>query len=52
MNKKTSLPNNKQTSPCKAKQNEPKTEPQEQSNPEKDKAKITPMSKDPLMGIF
>ena len=52
MNKKTSLPNNKTASPCNAKYDEPTTEPKEQGNTDNGKTTITPMSKDPLMGIF
>ena len=52
MNKKTLLPNNKTASPCNAKHNEPTNEPQVQSNTDNVKTTITPMSKDPLMGIF
>jgi len=51
MNKKTSLPINKTVSQRNTKHNELTNEPQEQSNTD-GKAKITPMSKDPLMGIF
>jgi len=52
MNKKTSLPNNKQTSPCNAKRDEQIIEPKEQSYTDNGKATITPMSKDHLMGIY
>lgn len=52
MNKKTSLTNNKRVSQINTKHNELTNEPQEQSNTDNGKATITPMSKDPLMGIF
>lgn len=52
MNKKASLPNNKTASPCNAKQEETPTEPQKKNTHDNGKTKITPMSKDPLMGIF
>ena len=63
MNKKTSLPNNKRVSQRNTKHNEltneqtPNSEivsdkTPEESNIDKSKTKVTPMSKDPLMGIF
>lgn len=52
MNKKASLTNNLQSSSINNKNDEPTNESNQQSSPDKGKTKITPMSKDPLMGIF
>ena len=63
MNKKASLPINKTASPSNTKHNEPTNEQTpnseivsdktpEESNIDKSKTKVTPMSKDPIMGIF
>lgn len=52
MNKKTSLPNNKRVSQSNTKHDEQIIEPKKQSNTDNGKTTITPMSKDPLMGIF
>ena len=52
MKKKASLTNNLQSSSINNKNDEPTNESNQQSSPDKGKTKITPMSKDPLMGIF